>query len=98
MLKRLIHVSDWLITCQWSNAADDGEVMAWSNGLREQIHATNIKSGIGYDLIYMNDCADSQKPFSGYPVGNLVKLKTIRQKYDPTLVFRNLSTGGFKLD
>ena len=72
--------------------------MAWSTALLEQIHATNVKAGVGEDLMYMNDCSDSQKPFSGFPAANLAKLKTIRQKYDPTLIFRDLSTGGYKLD
>jgi hypothetical protein len=72
--------------------------MAWSSTLLEKIHATNVKAGKGFDFMYMNDCSDSQKPFTGLPAANLAKLKTIRQKYDPTLVFRNLNIGGYKLD
>jgi hypothetical protein len=72
--------------------------MDWSNTLRESIHATNLAAGKGFDLIYYNDASDSQKPFAGIPAENLTKLKTIRAKYDPTLVFRNLMTGGYKLD
>jgi hypothetical protein len=72
--------------------------MSWSTALLEKIHATNVQAGKGLDLMYMNDCSDSQKPFSGFPAANLAKLKTIRAKYDPNLVFRNLSTGGYKLD
>jgi hypothetical protein len=90
--------SDWLITCQWSNASDDETVMAWSTALLEKIHATNLESFKGQSHIYMNDASDSQKPFDGFPAANLAKLKAIRQTYDPTLVFRNLSTGGYKLD
>lgn len=90
--------ADWLITCSWSNASDDKIVMEWSTALLEAIHATNVKAGTGLAFMYMNDCSDSQQPFTGLPAANLAKLKTIRQKYDPTLVFRNLSTGGYKLD
>lgn len=72
--------------------------MAWSDALREQIHAANLQAGKGEAIMYMNDCSDSQKPFSGFPAANLAKLKTIRTKYDPKLVFRKLATGGYKLD
>jgi hypothetical protein len=48
--------------------------------------------------MYMNDCADDQKALFALPPANLAKLKAIRKKYDPTLVFRNLAVGGYKLD
>ncbi len=88
----------WLIPVLWSNASDDETVLAWSAALREKIHAANVAAGTGIDLMYMNGCADDQKPFTGIPAANLAKLKAIRQKYDATLVFRDLSTGGYKLD
>lgn len=94
----LTAILDWLITVSWTNAADDEAVIAWSTALREKIHATNVEAGTGLDFMYMNDCSDVQKPFTGLPAANLARLKAIRKKYDPTLVFRNLSTGGYKLD
>lgn len=72
--------------------------MDWSNTLRESIHATNLAAGKGFDLIYLNDASDAQKPYASIPAANLAKLKTIRAKYDPTLVFKNLMSGGYKLD
>lgn len=88
----------WLITSSWDNAADDAKVMSWSATLREKMHAMNAKLGLAEDLIYMNDASDDQKPFQSIPKANLARLKTIRKKYDPTLVFRNLNNGGYKLD
>lgn len=89
---------DWLITCSWSNAADDKVVTDWASDLLEKIHASNIAAGKGFDFMYQGDSNDRQKPFSGLPAANLAKLKTIRKKYDPTLVFTNLLSGGYKLD
>lgn len=94
----LTGILDWLLTCQWDNAADDEAVLAWSAGLRDKLHAANVKAGTAFDFLYMNDCSDVQNPFAGLPATNLAKLKTIRKKYDPTLVFKKLSTGGYKLD
>jgi hypothetical protein len=72
--------------------------MNWSRMVLEEIHATNVRAGMGLDFIYMNDASDFQKPFATFPEANLAKLKEIRHKYDPKLVFRNLNTGGYKLD
>lgn len=88
----------WLITSSWKNAADDAKVLNWSKTLREKLHAMNEKLGLAEDLIYLNDASDDQKPFQSIPPANLARLKTIRKKYDPTLVFRNLNNGGYKLD
>jgi hypothetical protein len=77
---------------------DDEEVMAWHTNLLEKLHAANIEKGIGLDFMYFNDCSDGQDAFSGLPPASLERLKEIRKKYDPTLVFTKLVSGGFKLD
>ncbi len=88
----------WIISTHWEKAEDDEEVIAWQKNLRETMHAENIKNGVGLDFMYYNDCDDDQDAFSGLPPANLERLKMIRDKFDPTLVFTNLVTGGFKLD
>jgi FAD/FMN-containing dehydrogenase len=87
-----------LITATWANSSDDETVLAWSEDLLEKIHATNAEKGVARPDVYMNDAADYQKPFQGYPPANLARLKDIRAEYDPDLVFRNLVPGGYKLD
>ena len=82
----------------WQNAEDNEEVTEWLKNLREEMHATNVKNGIGLDFIYYNDCSDDQDAFSAFPPASLEKLKKIRDKYDPELVFTELVPGGFKLD
>lgn len=91
-------VAGWIISTHWQNAEDDEEVITWQKNLREDMHAENIKHGVGLDFMYYNDCGDDQDAFSGLPPANLKKLKKIRDKYDPTLVFTELVSGGFKLD
>jgi hypothetical protein len=48
----------------------------------------------------MNDASDSQRlaAAASIPPANLARLKDIRQKYDPNLVFTKLNSGGYKLD
>jgi hypothetical protein len=91
-------LADWGVFTAWSNAADDEKVKTWSENFVEQLHAANVAAGTAIDFMYLNDCSDDQKPFTGLPPANLARLKAIRAKYDPTLVFKRLSTGGYKLD
>lgn len=88
----------WEIQSQWTNKADDATVQGWAKDTIEAIHAMNLKAGVGKDLIYYNDAADYQDAFASFPPENLAKLRLVRAKYDPTLVFTNLCTGGYKLD
>jgi FAD/FMN-containing dehydrogenase len=93
-------VLGWLITATWTNAEDDNEVLTWADTVRESIHATNLANGKGQNIIYMNDASDSQRlaAAASIPPANLARLKDIRQKYDPNLVFTKLNSGGYKLD
>jgi hypothetical protein len=89
----------WLITATWTNAEDDEEVLTWTDTVRESIHATNLANGKGQDIIYMNDASDSQRlaAVASIPPANLARLKDIRQKYDPSLVFTKLNSGDINL-
>jgi hypothetical protein len=91
-------LSGWLITVSWQNASDDEVVLAWHKKTLEAIHASNKAKGIASDFIYLNDAADYQKGYDGIPTANLARMKSIRAKYDPDLVFTKLCSGGFKLD
>ncbi|KAI9055916.1 hypothetical protein LZ554_000852 [Drepanopeziza brunnea f. sp. 'monogermtubi'] len=87
----------WLITTNWSDAADDRAVKTWSNELRERIHAANVQRGTGEPHIYMGDASDAQDPFGSLPPASQARLKHVRNLYDPRWVFTKQVTGGFKL-
>ena len=87
-----------MITSTWQLASDDKLVQDWAHNLIEQIHEANLKAGKGREHLYLGDSAGWQKPYEKIPKENLKKLKSIRAKYDPNLVFRKLNSGGFKLD
>ena len=48
--------------------------------------------------IYGNDADADQQLFQGYPAKSLHRLKEIRAKYDPGMVYTNLMPGGFKVE
>jgi len=73
-------------------------MLAWVQNTTETIHAHNAAKGLAQDFIYLNDAADYQKPFESIPAGNLERMKGVRGRYDPDLVFRKLCSGGYKLD
>lgn len=86
----------WQINAFWDNAADDARVENWAIAIREKLHAINGQLGLATEHLYLNDCGGDQKPFAAIPPANLARLKSVRAKYDPTLVFTKLVTGGFK--
>ncbi|RFU31559.1 hypothetical protein B7463_g4772, partial [Scytalidium lignicola] len=87
----------WLLSVGWANQSDDNTVMSWGKSLREKMHSSNIAKGTAESFMYMNDSADDQDAIGSYPKASISKLQSIRRKYDPTLVFTNLVTGGFKV-
>lgn len=48
-------------------------------------------------MIYLNDADLDQPVFAGYPAENVQRLKEIRAKYDPGMIYTNLMPGGFKV-
>lgn len=50
------------------------------------------------DYKYLNDADKGQKVFENYGGDNLAKLKQIRAKYDPTRLYTDSLTGGWKVE
>lgn len=59
----------------------------------------NIAAGLANDFVYMNDAGSwqIQQVWDGLAEGNLERMLSIREAYDPLLTFKNLAWGGFKL-
>ncbi|KAF2224688.1 putative FAD dependent oxidoreductase [Elsinoe ampelina] len=49
-------------------------------------------------FIYLNDADKFQNVFAGYPASSVQRLKSIRNKYDPSKVFTTQQPGGWKVD
>lgn len=48
-------------------------------------------------FLYLNYANQEQHVFEGYPEANVKKMQSIRDKYDPNMVFTELISGGWKV-
>ncbi|CZR68522.1 uncharacterized protein PAC_18421 [Phialocephala subalpina] len=81
----------------WSRAEDDAILEHFKSSVNAEINAKLevIKATSAY--LYLSDASENQAVFQSYPPENLARLKAIRSKYDPTMVFTKLMPGGFKV-
>jgi hypothetical protein len=81
----------------WGDSADDAKIEHFiqtvNANITAQLQAINATSS----YIYLNDADPDQPVFQGYPAENLERLKAIRAKYDPLMIYTNLMPGGFKV-
>ncbi|KAH8660740.1 hypothetical protein BGZ60DRAFT_381647 [Tricladium varicosporioides] len=81
----------------WGDSADDAAieefVQSVNANITSQLEAVNATSS----YIYLNDADLDQPVFAGYPAENVQRLKEIRAKYDPGMIYTNLMPGGFKV-
>jgi len=89
----------WLIESpQWTLTADDTVVVAAHSMGNKQISANLAAAGFSeLPFVYLNDAEKGQSVFPGYDVRILKRLKQIRDKYDPSMVYTKLLTGGVKI-
>ncbi|EOD43069.1 hypothetical protein V502_00187 [Neofusicoccum parvum] len=84
-------------TLAWMDAEDDAIIETFIKTVNEnitaQLEAIDALSG----FYYLNDAGTGQPVFETYPPENLERLKEIRCKYDPDMVFTELMPGGFKI-
>lgn len=77
---------------------DEEHVSAFLQAVDEEVKKMLAAEGIKQPkYLYLNDADKGQPVFEGYPAGNVRKLKQIRHKYDPEMVFTNQMPGGWKV-
>ena len=82
----------------WTNPADDARIFAFLTLLTNTIQAKLVAAGQAAQYHYMNDAGLGQDIFQNYGAGNLARLKSIRDKYDPLKVYTYLMPGGWKVN
>jgi FAD/FMN-containing dehydrogenase len=88
----------WIVlNWSWTNTADDAAVRSFATRITAQVEQQFSALGVASPYHYLNDAGPGQPVFQGYPAANLAKLKTIRNKYDPSKVFTELMPGGWKV-
>ena len=82
----------------WQSSSDDARIYATMKKVTATIEAKLSAAGQLAKYQYLNDAGEGQKIFQSYGTGNLAKLKTIRNKYDPNRYYTDLLVGGWKVD
>ena len=81
----------------WENAADDAVIENFLETVNANITAQLTAINSTASFLYLNDADEDQNVFATYPAANLQRLKDIRDKYDPDMIYTNLMPGGFKV-
>ncbi|KAI4224938.1 MAG: hypothetical protein L6R36_004297 [Xanthoria steineri] len=77
--------------------ADDAVAHNATRGIHERIETLTRSNGSYLPYLFMNDASYDQDVLAHYGAANLRRLRDVRAKYDPDLVFQKLVPGGFKL-
>ena len=81
----------------WWKAEDDAVAHRATKSLLEKIEKATKASNSYLRYIFMNDASWDQAVVDHYGTNNVRFMRQVRTKYDPSLVFHNLVSGGFKL-
>lgn len=81
----------------WGDSADDAIIENFVQTVNANITAQLTAINATRAYIYLNDAEEDQAVFQGYPAENVLRLKEIRAKYDPLMIYTNLMPGGFKV-
>ncbi|KAI9734316.1 MAG: hypothetical protein M1834_002420 [Cirrosporium novae-zelandiae] len=82
----------------WSDAADDDKINNFLTSINANITTWLDSRDLGSKYLYLNDADAIQPVFQGYPAENLRRLKDIRNKYDPGMVYTKMMPGGWKVE
>ncbi|KAH8681906.1 FAD binding domain-containing protein [Xylariales sp. PMI_506] len=83
------------MTVAWAFASDTPTVAKLQSAIQADVE--DLLSDFISPFVYLNNAGGGQSVFNGYSADNVARLKTIRDKYDPSLVYTNQLSGGFKL-
>lgn len=90
-------MSGFQLATSWELEQDDLRTTTWNKRLMDLFHRMNEEKSLSTDFIYMGDAGETQTVFQHYGDQNMHRMRIIRDKYDPDLVFTRLNWGGFKL-
>lgn len=86
-----------LMSVTWSEQEDDTAVETRVKSLTATISKELGDLGALHPFVYLNYAAPWQDPIASYGNASFERLKRAQQQYDPTEVFTNQVTGGFKI-
>jgi hypothetical protein len=88
----------WLVLdIGWWRAEDDAIAHKATRSLLAKIEKATKADSSYIRYIFMNDASWDQAVIDHYGTNNVRYMRQVRRKYDPSLTFYNLASGGFKL-
>jgi hypothetical protein len=81
----------------WFNEKDDKKAHELVAAIMKKIEKETKKANAYIRYQFMNDASWDQPVIDHYGTNNVRFLRQVRRKYDPSMVFKKLVTGGFKL-
>lgn len=81
----------------WPNAADSDTIQDWLNRVVADIQTKLRRIDGLHPYRSISNAGSLKNVFEGYGAHNVSRLKSIRDKYDPDMVFTNLLRGGLKV-
>jgi hypothetical protein len=87
-----------LLYMVWDDASKDDQLQQAALDFWNAAKAEAKTRGLYSRYIYLNYAGPYQNVIPGYGDTNLLKLKSIAKKYDPSAVFQTLQPGGYKLE
>lgn len=81
----------------WWRPEDDAVAHNATKSLLAKIEKATKESDSYVRYIFMNDASWDQAVIDHYGTNNVRFMRQVRAKYDPSLTFHNLVSGGFKL-
>jgi hypothetical protein len=90
----------WLVESpSWKDAVDDETVVAVHARANAEIAAKLDQAGFNeLPFVYLSDAEKGQPVFQGYGQESWQRLREIRAKYDPDMVYTKLMPGGVKVE
>ncbi|KAI4600805.1 hypothetical protein KJ359_012967 [Pestalotiopsis sp. 9143b] len=85
-------------TFLWSDASDDAKIDSFLEAYNANVTAQlSAMDNVLSPYLYLNYADSTQDVFQGYSPDNVLRLQSIRDKYDPNMVFTNQMPGGWKV-
>ncbi|KAK6217597.1 hypothetical protein LQW54_003319 [Pestalotiopsis sp. IQ-011] len=85
-------------TSLWSDGGDGAKIDSFLEAYNANVTARlSAVDNVLLPYLYLNYADSTQDVFRGYPRDNVLRLQSIRDKYDPNKVFTNQMPGGWKV-
>ena len=85
------------LTVTWNKASDNDFIQSQANDFINALETEAKSRSLYSNFKYLNYADRNQDPIGGYGQENVAKLQEVSKKYDPSGLFQEALSGGFKV-